>query len=166
MINRIKSLLAGKDARPAASSSPVGGDEVQLAAAALLVEAAWQDRDFDAAERHRVMELVMDRFALTPEEAATLVAAAEKEVEGATQILPFTRTIKDRFSHEERIEMVEMLWQVVYADGVLHDHEAALMRQIGGLVYVSDQERGAARKRALAKRGVPAAQVLKGKTTS
>ncbi len=166
MIDRIKSLLTGRDAHAAASGSPSGGDEVQLAAAALLVEAAWQDRDFDAAERRRVMELVMDRFALTAEEAETLVAAAEKEVEGATQILPFTRTIKDRFSHEERIEMVEMLWQVVYADGVLHDHEAALMRQIGGLVYVSDQERGAARKRALAKRGLATAQVLKGKTTS
>jgi uncharacterized tellurite resistance protein B-like protein len=47
--------------------------------------------------------------------------------------------------------MVEMLWEVVYADGVLNDHEATLMLRIGGLVYVSDRERGEARKRALRK---------------
>jgi uncharacterized tellurite resistance protein B-like protein len=111
---------------------------------------------FDDAERRHIVELVSERFGLTREEAETLVAAAEEEVHAATQILHFTRVIKDRFSHEERVEIVEMLWQVVYADGVLHDHEAALMRQIGGLVYVSDRERGAARKRALAKLNAPA----------
>ena len=151
MINRIKTLLAGEGARKASVSETHAENEVQLAAAALLVEAAWQDETFDGAERARVLDLVRARFELTAEEAETLLAAAEKSVEGSTQILTFTRTIKDRFTPEERIEMVEMLWQVVYADGVLHDHEAALMRQIGGLVYVSDRDRGVARKRALAR---------------
>lgn len=157
MINRIKSLFAATGAgAPAGNAAAPGPDELHLAAAALLVEAAWQDQDFDAEERRRVGELIRERFGLSEEEAETCVAAAEDAVLHATQILPFTRTIKDRFTHEQRIELVEMLWQVVYADGVLHDHEAALMRQIGGLVYVSDQERGAARKRALAKRGIAA----------
>ena len=151
MINRIKTLLAGEGARKASVSETQAENEVQLAAAALLVEAAWQDETFDGAERARVLDLVRARFDLTAEEAGTLLTAAEKSVEDSTQILTFTRTIKDRFTPEERIEMVEMLWQVVYADGVLHDHEAALMRQIGGLVYVSDRDRGVARKRALAR---------------
>ena len=151
MINRIKSFLTGTKARQGGRLKGGDGEQVRLAAAALLVEAAWRDQDFDDGERRHIVDLVRGRFGLTIEEAETLVAAAEEKVHGATQILPFTRLIKDRFSHVERIEMVEMLWQVVYADGVLHDHEAALMRQIGGLVYVSDQERGAARKRVLAK---------------
>ena len=151
MINRIKSFLGGAKAPKGGPSKDDAAEQVRLAAAALLVEAAWRDHDFDHGERRHIVDLLGGRFGLTSEEAETLVAAAEEKVHGATQILPFTRAIKDRFSHVERIEMVEMLWQVVYADGVLHDHEAALMRQIGGLVYVSDQERGAARKRALAK---------------
>jgi uncharacterized tellurite resistance protein B-like protein len=151
MINRIKSFLKGTEGRAGARSERGGDEQVGLAAAALLVEAAWRDQDFDHGERRHVVDLLGERFGLTMEEAEFLVAAAEEKVHGATQILPFTRAIKDRFSHAERIEMVEMLWQVVYADGVLHDHEAALMRQIGGLLYVSDQERGTARKRALAK---------------
>jgi len=156
MINRIKSLLFNAKARQGGASEDTAAEQVRLAAAALLVEAAWLDQDFDDAERRHIVDLVSGRFGLGREEAETLVAAAEGEVHSATQILPFTRVIKDRFSHEERVEMVEMLWQVVYADGVLHDHEAALMRQIGGLVYVSDQERGAARKRALARLKAPA----------
>jgi uncharacterized tellurite resistance protein B-like protein len=156
MINRIKSLLSTAKARQGSASKEDAAEQVRLAAAALLVEAAWLDQDFDDTERRHIVDLVRGRFGLARQEAETLVAAAEHEVHSATQILPFTRVIKDRFSHDERIEMVEMLWQVVYADGVLHDHETALMRQIGGLVYVTDQERGAARKRALARLKAPA----------
>ena len=54
-------------------------------------------------------------------------------------------------SHEERGQILEMMWQVVYADGVLDPHEDALLRRIAGLIHVSDQERGLARQRALAK---------------
>ena len=63
----------------------------------------------------------------------------------------FTRVIKDRYSPEERVELVEMAWEVVYADGELHDYEANLLRRLGGLLYVSDKERGDARKRVLAR---------------
>jgi uncharacterized tellurite resistance protein B-like protein len=47
--------------------------------------------------------------------------------------------------------MIEMLWEVVYADGELHSYEANLMRRLGGLLYVSERDRGAARKRVLAR---------------
>lgn len=156
MINRIKSFLSDVGARHGSTEEDAAAERVRLAAAALLVEAAWLDQNFDDTERRHIVGLVSRRFGLGREEAETLVDVAERDVRASTQLLPFTRVVKDRFSHEERIEMVEMLWEVVYADGVLHDHEAALMRQIGGLIYVSDQERGAARKRALAKLKAPA----------
>ena len=44
--------------------------------------------------------------------------------------------------------MLQMLWEVAYADGELHDYEASLLRQVAGLLYVTDQESGTARKRA------------------
>ena len=64
-------------------------------------------------------------------------------------MLQFTRVIKDVYPLEERTQVIEMLWEVVYADGVLHDYEANLMRRVGGLLYVSDRDQGAARKRVL-----------------
>jgi uncharacterized tellurite resistance protein B-like protein len=68
------------------------------------------------------------------------------------QLLEFTRTIKDGFSYEERIHLMEMLWEVVYADEVVEAHEASLMRQIAGLIYVDDRDSGIARSRVRARR--------------
>ena len=62
-----------------------------------------------------------------------------------------TKVVRDHFDEAERIEMIEMLWAVVYADGELEDFEANLMRRVTGLLYVSDRDSGEARKRVLAK---------------
>lgn len=145
MINRIKSLFTDV-ARPAAPQRHAA-DELHVAAAALLVEAARLDDRFDAVEWETIRRLVQQRFSLSDEEAATLVDTANREAEHAIELYRFARLVKDRFDHAERIEMIEMLWEAVYADGVVDDHEANLLRRVAGLIYVSDQECGAARKR-------------------
>ncbi len=58
------------------------------------------------------------------------------------------------FSDAERIELIEMLWEVAYADGVVHDYEHNLLRRIAGLIYVTDRDRGLARNRVLARLGL------------
>ena len=73
----------------------------------------------------------------------------EDEVEGSSQLFRFTRVINRDYSQEDRVELMEMLWQVAYVDGELHDYEANLMRRIAGLIHVTDRDSGAARKRAL-----------------
>ncbi|MHA1568532.1 MAG: TerB family tellurite resistance protein [Alphaproteobacteria bacterium] len=155
MIDRIKALF-GAQGNAADGAGPHKTDELHLAAAALLVEAAAADGEFDAGERARIEVLLRARFGLAREETAELVEMAAAEVSEANQLYAFTRAVKDRFSHEERIEMMEMLWEVAYADGELHDFEAHLLRRIGGLIYVSDRERGEARRRALARLGIEA----------
>jgi uncharacterized tellurite resistance protein B-like protein len=127
---------------------------LQVAAAALLVEAAQMDADFDAVERTKILELVRARFELSEAEAQSLLELAGDKVANASQLYGFTRVVKDNFDHEERVELIEMLWEVVYADGTLHDLEASLMRRVAGLIYVPDRESGAARKRALSKLGL------------
>ena len=79
----------------------------------------------------------------------TVFEAAGNAVDTVPEIYGFTRTIRNNFTHAERVTMLELLWEVAYADGVLHDYEASLLRQVTGLLYVTDQESGAARKRAL-----------------
>ena len=56
-----------------------------------------------------------------------------------------------RASREQRIELIEMLWSIAYADGVLDPEEDALIRQIAGLIHVPDKARGMARQRVLAR---------------
>ncbi len=72
--------------------------------------------------------------------------------ERSTQPFRFTQVINDRYSLEQRIELMEMLWEVVYADGSIDALEDTLLRRLGGLIYVPDRERGAARQRVLQRR--------------
>ena len=154
MLDEIKAWLesGGK------SSARGGTDEVQLAAAALLIEAAHIDDHVDPRERAVTDRILERRFKLSPAAARQLVVAAEQASERSTQLFRFARIINDRFSLEQRIELMEMLWEVVQADGTVDALEDTLLRRIGGLLYVPDRERGAARQRVLQRRegGAPA----------
>ena len=151
MINRFKAFLSGRDT-DSTTAGRYDRSDLQVAAAALLVEAARMDATIAPAERETIKRLIRERFSLSAEEAADLVAHAEARAEQSVQLFGFTATIKDRFSHEQRVELIEMLWEVIYADGQLHAFEANLMRRVAGLLHVPDQESGAARKRVLARR--------------
>lgn len=154
MIDRIKALLNMPGGTSPEAGSRHGFAELQVAAASLLVEAAEMDASFDEQEKAKILDLVRTRFDLSETEAESLVELARQEVAESSQLYGFTRVVKDHFSHEERVELVEMLWQVVYTDGQAHDHEAGLMRRVAGLIFVSDRECGSARKRALTKLGL------------
>ncbi len=148
MINRVKALFVERRGAPQVRDAGHSHEELRIAAAALMVEAAQLDDTFDARERDKIRELVTVRFELDAEEGDSLIEEAEARVAESIQIHGFTRVIKAKFSQEERIELVEMLWEVVYADGELHHYEANLMRSLAGLLQVSDRAAGAARKRA------------------
>lgn len=151
MLNRLKSLLGGTTA---GAGAPLGREAVRLAAAALLVEAASMDGNVGAREAARILELLRQRYQLSAEEADELLEEARSATAQSTQLYEFTRSVKDSFDHQQRVELIEMLWEVAYADGQLHDYESNLVRRVSGLIYVSDQDSGAARKRAMARLGL------------
>jgi uncharacterized tellurite resistance protein B-like protein len=147
MIDRVLDFLAGRRI-PELTESP---DELELAVAALLIEAARMDDQFDAAERATIEHVLAEKFDLSSAAVGSLMEAAEAAVRQSTQFFPFTRQIVQRISHEDRAHILEMMWEVAYADGVLDPHEDALLRRIAGLIHVPDRERGLARQRALEK---------------
>ena len=134
---------------------PGAPDSLQLAIVVLLVQAAQMNDDFDASERTVIARLLAARFGLTAEDIARLVEAAERRAEASSGLLPFTRMVVDRLTPPERVQIVEMLYEVVYADGRLDPDEDALVRRIAGLIYVTDFERGVARKQARRTLGLP-----------
>ncbi len=148
MLNVLKALLGPAGPRDEPSA------DLRLAAAVLMIEAAAIDGEFDDTERGIVGAILKRHFDLSDDAAATLLALAEGKRDGASDLNRFTLTIKDEFSDEQRVELVELLWEVVYADGELHAYEANLLRRIAGLLYVSDRERGDARKRVLSRLSV------------
>lgn len=153
MIDRIKNLLNARAENDAVKHGP---EALRLAAAALLVEAACMDGHFDGDERAAVRAALGARFGLNDEEAETLIGEAEAAHHEATDLHRFTRTVNERYDHADRLAVMEMMWEVVYADGRLHAYEANLIRRVGGLLHISDRERGDARKRVLARAAAPA----------
>jgi len=148
MIDRIKSFLIDRKARAAGGNARHNSDEFHLAAAALLVEVATVDDRFDDEERDRIAAFARDRLGLSDQEAATLVEAASAEVAEATQLFAFTRSIAAGFSYDERVRLMQTLWEVALADGEVDPFEDQLLRRIGGLINVTDRDRGSARKQA------------------
>ncbi|MEC9153114.1 MAG: TerB family tellurite resistance protein [Pseudomonadota bacterium] len=148
MLAKVRSFFLERDGRAEATDGRHSQDELQLAAAALMVEAARLDGTFDETERVYIGSVLHQRFGLDSDQTELLIEAAAETVDSIPEIYGFTKTIRDHFSHDERIVMLQMLWEIAYADGELHDYEASLLRQVAGLLYVTDQESGIARKRA------------------
>jgi uncharacterized tellurite resistance protein B-like protein len=143
MIKRLGTFFRRLEADP--KSQPDSADEMALAATALLVETAVMDGGFDDDERATITRLIGGRFELEPDEARALVDEAEQAIDASHQLFRYTKAINDHFSLEQRVELMEMLWEVAYADGIVHHFEENLLRRIAGLIYVSDQDRGLTR---------------------
>jgi uncharacterized tellurite resistance protein B-like protein len=133
----------------AQSQAQSHADELHLAAAVLMVEAINMDGEVVEEETQAVERLLAGHFSLDETETRDLMDMAQDRHSASVSLHRYTKTIKDRFSEEERVELIELLWEVVYSDGSLHAHESNLLRRIGGLIYVSDRDRGDARKRVL-----------------
>ena len=121
---------------------------LELATATLIAEVARLDGGIDASERAAMLSAIGERFSLTPGEAHSLVALAEAESREATDYYQFTSLIRERYSQEERQEIVELLWQAAYADEHLSAHEQHVVRKIADLLYVSHSAYIAAKMRA------------------
>ena len=153
MLAKLRTFLFERSGRAESADGGHSQEELHLAAAALMVEAARLDGDFDDTERARISDILQRRFALDGDSAAALIESAIGAVDAIPEIYGFTRTVRENFNHDERVAMLELLWEVAYADGELHDYEASLLRRVTGLLYVTDRESGAARKRALERLG-------------
>ena len=151
MLKRIKHMLFAGAAK---GQGPRKKSDMELAAAALLVEAAVLDGAFDDAERATIERLLKEHFSLNDDDVAALIREAEETIQDANELYTLARTVKDGLEISERTAIIEMLWEVAYADGELHDFESNLVRRLAGQLYVSDRDSGEARKRVLAKLGL------------
>jgi uncharacterized tellurite resistance protein B-like protein len=128
---------------------------LQVATAALIAEVMRLDGQAEP-ERRAFLDAVRRRFSLSDDEASTLVALAETEAREAVDYYQFTSLINRAFSAHEKAHVVELMWEVAYADGTLSAHEQHVMRKIADLLYVSHGDYIAAKLRAKTAAGGPA----------
>ena len=120
--------------------APLPDADARLALVALLVRVARSDGDYEQAERERIDRIVAARYGLSPFEATKLRTEGEALEAEAPDTVRFTRAIKDAVAYDERIGVIEALWQVVLADGVREAEEDALLRLVANLLGINDRE--------------------------
>jgi uncharacterized tellurite resistance protein B-like protein len=143
-------MAASPDQAPAAREHAL-----HLAAAVLLVEVMRADPTVDPVEREAVFGALRRRFTLTDDELALLVESAEAKVKSANDYFQFTSRINDHFNQPEKIALVEAMWQVAYADGLLDANENHVISKVAELLHVTHGEYIAAKLHAKQAAGRP-----------
>ena len=143
MLDFLSKLVGGGDSAPAEE-----GERLRLAATALLFRALFVDGEAHASEEEQIRRIVKDEFGLDGGAVEKLLNDARHAAETATDLYGWTRVVNAEYTPGEKQHLMELLWRVVLADGVIDDHEHALMRRLAGLIHVSDGDSARARNRA------------------
>lgn len=146
----LKSLLQ----RLGRETMPGPGPALSGAVAALLARAAWQDGAVAEPERRAIERVLRRSFGYDEAKAKAEAAAGIARADEALEMSRDVHTIVQGYSHEERIALMQGLWETVYADGMRDAEEAQLMRRLSALLGLTDRESGTARKAALAHLGL------------
>ena len=113
---------------------------LRVATAVLLVEVARADFSVERAERERMRRLLAAQFDLDAAELDAVLEEAEADADKLVSIQHLTRLLNEHYDHAMKVRIVEMMWQVVYADGEKDHYEEHLLRQVAELLYLSHAE--------------------------
>ena len=116
--------------------------------AGLLIEAANTDGKVTQDEVNQISSSLINVFKESPEEVKIALARALDDKDNSRSLFYYTSKLNKSFSHEKKILLIEVLWEVILSDNEVHDFESNLLRRLAGLLYVSDIECGNAKKRA------------------
>jgi uncharacterized tellurite resistance protein B-like protein len=112
----------------------------QVATCCLLLEVAHSDGHYQAVEARIVHDLLGSRFDLSPAAVAELVEYAEQQRGETHDLFQFAREINASFTREEKLDVMEGVWRLIYADGSLDRYEDALARQLATLLRLDHRD--------------------------
>ncbi len=113
---------------------------IELATAVLLIEISLADDHFQQEERNTVKQVLTEHYRLSDEKIEELINLAESEVDHAVSLYEFTKLLNDSLPMASKINIVESLWHVAYADAVLDKYEEYYIRKIADLLYISHSD--------------------------
>lgn len=116
-------------------------DDYRVAAAALLVHMAAADGQVDPQEQRRLRKIVEERFELDPPAARRLIRRAEESEREAVDLYQFTSVLKRALDEQGKLAVVELLWDMAFADGAADELEENIIWRIAELLGVSTRDR-------------------------
>lgn len=132
----------------AASTDPDEEASVAQAAAMLLLEVAWADHEIEAAEIDAMRRTLKSLYRMDDSAIETLICQARSDHETSTGLFPFTRTLNDALSAEEKTALLTELWRMTRFSGAQHHYEEHVIRRIADLLYLGHDDFIAAKLRA------------------
>ncbi|MCG7545611.1 TerB family tellurite resistance protein [Pseudoalteromonas sp. MM17-2] len=136
MLNNLKRFFNSLQSQPQQDDSP----DFKTSVAALLVEVMRADSELQEHERKAMVVLLQKYFDLGEEEVNNLITAASQDLDEAIDYFRFSKQINDNTNAQERIEIIELLWRLAYADGQLDKHEEHVIRRVADLLYVTHND--------------------------
>ncbi|MFT6791956.1 MAG: putative tellurite resistance protein B-like protein [Cellvibrionaceae bacterium] len=110
--------------------------DLQLAIAALLIETAIIDQNFDEEEWKKVKKIVVSDCQIDEKEADLLIRQAQEASADSASLFEFTQVINRQLDDRKKQTLVENLWRIAYADGELDKHEEHIIRRIADLIHL------------------------------
>ncbi len=141
MLDKLRNFLQGNPS----TSNQVGVDfdasDQQLAQAALMFHVIAADGVVYDEEKERLRQILETRYGLSGGEADQLIAQAHRADSEAIDLYKFTSILKRELDHEARLTLIENLWEMVYADGEIHELEDNVVWRIAELLAIDKRER-------------------------
>ena len=103
---------------------------IQVATCALLIEMAGIDDEFDQSEKDRIIEIIKSGYNLTEQEIDQLMDLAKQELDSRIDLWSFTNLINQHYTAQQKMKVIETIWEIVYADGQLSAHEDYLVHKL------------------------------------
>ena len=120
----------------------------------IMIEAANIDGTIDQKEIEKIFNFLVDLFEEKPENVQREIDKCINDINNHKSLHFFTSKINKIYSDNKKIELIEILWEIILADGEVHDFESNLIRRLSGLLYLNDYECGKAKKKVLLKMGI------------
>ncbi len=136
MITKLKELFASFNT----ATEQTQQHTIELAAASLMVELARADLIIDDQEMQRIIQNMQSLFNLSNTDVTAILDNAHQCADDSTSTYEFTKVISGHFDAEQRIQLIEALWRVAYADGELDKYEEHFIRKVNDLLYVSHSD--------------------------
>ena len=125
-------------------------DDLQLLCG-LMIEAANIDGTLDKDELNKISDALVDVFGEDKDLVREEIKKCQSQIEDPKSLHFYTSKINKQFSHEKKITLIEILWEIILEDGKVHDFESNLIRRLAGLLYISDIDCGKAKNKSLTK---------------
>lgn len=140
MIDLVRRFFEKGQGTGSADQGNTESHDVRVAVCALFLEMVNIDGEFSASERDQVISLLKRQYGLSDEHVADLMEASQKGLKDSIDLWQFTNLINQNYSRDDKIRIIEMVWQIVYTDGRLDEHEDYLVHKLAKLLRLTHKD--------------------------